>query len=99
MFARLHRIETTKDQYELGLAILEEEYLPWARDSSGFCGLIALADEARTEALILSLWRDEQALDASADAGDRLSGLAAAGSGAIRRSLDSYEVTVFAVES
>lgn len=95
MFARLHRLETTPEQYELGLEILREEFLPWARDSSGFCGVVGLADEARQHVLILSLWNDRESLDASATAGDRLSRLASAGTGSRRRSLESFEVTMF----
>ena len=97
MFARLHRLETTPEQYELGLEILREEFLPWARDSSGFCGVIGLADESRENALIVSLWNDRESLDASAAAGDRLSKLASAGTGSRRRSLESFEVTLFEI--
>jgi hypothetical protein len=38
VFARLHTIETTQEQFELGLQIVKDELLPWARESSGFCG-------------------------------------------------------------
>ena len=63
MFARLHTIETTKEQYEAGLEIIQNEFLPWARESSGFCGLIGLADETREKALVLTLWKDRDALE------------------------------------
>ena len=97
MFARLHTIETTKEQYEAGLEIIQNEFLPWARESSGFCGLIGLADETREKALVLTLWKDRDALEESADAGDQLSRLGAAASGATRRSLESFEVTIYDV--
>jgi heme-degrading monooxygenase HmoA len=95
VFARLHRLETTREQYELGLEILREEFLPWARDASGFCGVVGLADETREHVLILSLWSDRESLEASAAAGDRLSRIASAGTGSRRQSLESFEVTVF----
>jgi hypothetical protein len=95
LFARLHRLGTTPEQYELGLAILRDEFLPWARDSSGFRGVIGLADEARETVLILSLWNDRESLDASAAAGERISSLASAGTGSTRRSLENLEVTLF----
>jgi hypothetical protein len=95
VFVRLHMLETTREQYEVGLEILIEEYLPWARDSSGFRGLIALADKPREKTIVLSLWADEAALDASAAAGDRFGRLGAAASGSTRRSLESFEVTLF----
>jgi hypothetical protein len=97
VFARLHTIETTREQHEFGLEIVREEFLPWARDSTGFRGLIGLVDEARETALVLTLWSDRAALDESAAAGERLSGLAAEASGATRRSLESFEVTLFEV--
>jgi hypothetical protein len=97
VFARLHTIETTQEQFELGLQIVKDELLPWARESSGFCGLIGLVDKSRERALVLTLWRDEDALDSSAAAGDRLSELAAAASGSARRSLESFEVALFEV--
>jgi hypothetical protein len=99
MFARLHTIEVTKEQHEEGLRIVRDQFLPWARDSSGFRGLIGLVDEGHQKALVLTLWSDRAALDASADAGDQLSMLAAEVTGSTRRSLESYEVTIFDVSS
>ena len=89
MFARVHTLETTREQHEVGLEIVRNEFLPWVRESAGFMGLIGLADEGRERALVLTLWRDEAALEASSEAGDRLSRLASAVSGSTRRSLDN----------
>ena len=97
MFARLHTIETTPEQHEVGLEIVKEEFLPWARETTGFRGLIAFADKARKKAIVVSLWSDEGALDASEAAGDQLSRLAAEAAGSTRRSLESFEVTFFEV--
>ena len=81
MFARLHTIEASKVQHEVGLEIVKDEYLPWVRDSTGFRGLIALLDEEHEKSIVITLWADEAALDESAAAGDELSWLAAAVSG------------------
>jgi hypothetical protein len=97
VFARVHTIETTKEQYEVGLRIVQEEFLPWARDSTGFRGLIGLADESRERAFVLTFWADRAALDASADAGETLSRLASEVSGSNRRAIESLEVTIFEV--
>jgi hypothetical protein len=97
VFARLHTLETTPEQYERGLQLVAKELLPWARDSSGFRGLIGLVDRERSKALVLTLWADEEALERSAPAGDRLSALAADATGAKRRSLDDFEVSIFDV--
>ena len=95
MFARVHTIETTEEQWAIGLEIIRDEYLPWVRDSTGFRGLIGLIDGEREKGIVITLWADEQALDESATAGDRLSSLAARVSGSTRRSLESFEVALF----
>jgi hypothetical protein len=95
VFARLHTLETTPEQYERGFDIVTNELLPWARESSGFCGLIGLVDRENGKTLVLTLWADEESLEASAAAGDGLSRLAAEASGAVRRSLEDYEVSIF----
>ena len=97
MFARLHTIESSREQHELGLEIVRDEYLPWVRESTGFRGLIGLVDRANDRAIVITLWADETALDESAAAGDQLSLLAASVSGSTRRSLESFEVTLFEV--
>lgn len=99
MFARLHTIESSREQHELGLEIVREEFLPWVRDSTGFRGLIGLLHQERDEAIVITLWADETALDESAGAGERLSRLAVAVSGSTRRSLESFEVTIFEVRA
>ena len=97
MFARLHTIDVTKEQHEEGLQIVRDQFLPWTRDSSGFRGLIGLVDQAREQALVLTLWSDRAALDASSQAGDELSRLASEVTGSTRRSLETYVVRVFEV--
>jgi hypothetical protein len=97
VFARLHTLKTTPESHERGLQIVREELLPWTRESSGFRGLIGLLDRASGKSLVLTLWADEEALERSAEAGERLSGLAAQVSGSQRESIESYEVTFFDV--
>jgi heme-degrading monooxygenase HmoA len=97
VFARIHTLETTPEEYERGFEIVRDELLPWAAESSGYRGLIALTDRENGRTLVLTLWADEASLTASADAADRLSRLASEFSGATRRSVDRYEVTLFDV--
>jgi hypothetical protein len=99
VFARVHTLETTPEQHARGLALVREQLLPWMRESSGFCGLIGLVSEEKGQALAITLWADADALEASAEAGDRLSGLASETSGSVRRSLDHYEVSHFEIVS
>jgi hypothetical protein len=97
MLARLHTIDATPDQYEAGLRIVKDDLLPWARESSGFCGAIGLVDREGGKALLLTLWADEEARTNSAAAADRLSSLAANATGARRESIDDFEVSIFDV--
>jgi hypothetical protein len=99
VFARLHTLETTPEQFEQGLRIVGDELLPWVRESSGFRGLIGLVDRTRGTALVLTLWADSEALERSAEVGDRLSALAAEVTGATRRSLETFEVSLIEIPS
>jgi hypothetical protein len=90
-------LETTPATYAEGLRLVREELLPWARESTGFRGLIGLVDRAHETSYVITLWEDEAALEASEAAGDRLGLLAAEASGATRRSLDTLEVDVLDV--
>ncbi|HEX9381362.1 MAG TPA: hypothetical protein VF891_07665 [Gaiellaceae bacterium] len=97
MFARVHVLETTPEQHDRGLEIVRDQLLPWLRDSTGFRGLIRLADRAGGKTLVITLWADEEALEASTAAGDQLSELTAANVGATRLALEQYEATLFDV--
>ena len=95
MFARVHVLQTTPEQSQRGLELVRDQLLPWLRDSTGYRGLIRLTDETREKTLVITLWADEESLQASADAGDQLSELTAANVGATRLALEKYEATLF----
>ena len=97
MYARLHVLQTTPEQHDHGLEIVRDQVLPWLRDSTGYRGLIRLADPAAGKTLVITLWADEESLRASAEAGDRLSELTAETTGATRLALEQYEATLFDV--
>ena len=97
MFARVHTLETGPEEYERGVELVRDVLLPWARESTGFCGLIGLTDEAHEESLVITLWADEETASASEVAGDHLGELAADASGAKRVQLKEYAVTLFDV--
>jgi heme-degrading monooxygenase HmoA len=98
VFARVHVIQSTPEQQDEGLEIVRDQLLPWLRDSSGYRGLIRLADRAGGKTLVVTLWADEESLQASEQAGEQLSALTAETVGATRRSLDDYEVTLWEVD-
>ena len=95
MYARIHTLESTPEQHEEGLTIIREQLLPWTRDSTGFRGMIGLSDRAAGIDLVITLWADEESLRASEEAGDQFGALTAKVTGATRRGLDDYEVTLF----
>src|SRR4051812_25272618 len=96
MFARMHVLQTTPEQHDLGLEIVRDQLLPWLRDSSGFRGLIRLASPGG-KTLVITLWADEESLQASADAGKKLAELTTETVGGTRLALEDYEVTLFDV--
>jgi hypothetical protein len=97
VFARVHVLRTTPEQHDVGLTIVQEQLLPWLRDSTGYRGLIRLADRENGKTLVITLWADEESLRASAEAGDQLSRLTAENVGATRLALEQYEATLFDV--
>lgn len=97
MFARVHVIQSTPEQQDEGLEIVRDQLLPWLRDSSGYRGLIRLADRAGGKTLVVTLWADEESLQASAEAGNRLTKLTMESVGATRLALEQYEATLFDV--
>jgi hypothetical protein len=97
MFARVHTLDTTPEQYERGLEIVRDELLPYTQNANGFRGIIGLVDRATGKSIVITLWADHETLERSAPAGDRLSLLAAQATGATRRSLEDFEVDLFEI--
>jgi heme-degrading monooxygenase HmoA len=97
VFARIHVLETTPEQSDAGLEIVRDQLLPWLRDSAGFRGLIRLLDRENGRTLVVTLWADEESLQASTEAGERLAELTAQTTGATRLAVEKYEATLFDV--
>ncbi len=94
MLARVHRLRTTADQYEAGLRMVSEDLLPWARESDGYCGTIGVVNRDTGEALVVTLWADEESRAKSAEAAERLSGIAALASGADLQAVENFDVSI-----
>jgi hypothetical protein len=99
VFARLHTLATTPEQAEQGNEIIRSVFLPWARESTGFRGLIRLVDREAAKALVLTLWADEEALDASSAAAKDLALRIAAAAGETYRSVEDFEVSVLDLQT
>lgn len=95
----MHTLATTREQHDRGVEIVREQLLPWLRNSTGFRGLIRLADRAGGKTLVVTLWADERALEASAEVGEKLSHLTSMTTGATRLALEEYDVTFFDVDT
>jgi heme-degrading monooxygenase HmoA len=95
VYARVHTLETTPESHDEGVRIIRDQLMPWTRESTGFRGLVGLADKARTTALVITFWDDEESFRASEQAGTEFSKLTASLTGATRRSMDEFEVTLF----
>lgn len=98
MFARMHTVETSPEQHDRGLEIVRNQILPWLRDSTGFRGLIRLADREHGKTLVITLWADEESLQASAESSEQMGSLTISTTGATRLALEEYDVTFFDVE-
>ena len=99
MLARVHKLSTTAEQYEDGLKLVREDLLPWARDCDGYCGAVGLVNRETGEALLVTLWSDENTRSKSAEPALRLSSMAALASGAEHESLENFEVSILEVLS
>jgi hypothetical protein len=91
----LHTLQTSPEVHDRGLELVRDQLLPWLRDSTGFRGLIRLENRAGGKTLVITLWADEDAARATAEAAERLTALAADTSGATREGLEEFDVTFF----
>ena len=98
MFARLHTLTTTPEQAERGREIVSSVYLPWARECTGFRGLIRLVDAENGKMLVFTLWADEAAREATAASAEDFALRIAEASGATYRLLEEFEVSLFDVD-
>jgi hypothetical protein len=88
----VHTLEATPEQLAAGLRIVTDDLLPWARESTGYCGAVGLIDAESGKALLITLWTDDETRAASAEAAERFSSLAAEASGSTRAGMENYEV-------
>ena len=91
----MHILQTSPEEHDRGLELVRDQILPWLRDSTGFRGLIRLENRTEGRTLVVTLWADEEALRASAEAAERLTALAVDTSGATREGVEEYDVTFF----
>ena len=94
MFARVTRFGGIRGNLELYLRLVRERVLPELRALPGFSGYLALTDDARGEAVVLTLWASEQQMHASERVVTRLRGEAADKVGATVVSVERFRVAI-----
>lgn len=72
MHARRTVFRTAPENVETAAKIFREEVLPTARTIAGFKGGVALGDRTTGDCMSLTLWESEEAMNASAEAANRL---------------------------
>lgn len=97
-FARVHVLESTREQHDEGLAAVTEEILPWLRETTGFRGLIRLANPDSGKVLVITLWATGESMRDSAEAAKRFTALTATGVGATWIGVDDYEVSFYDID-
>jgi hypothetical protein len=99
VFARVHTVAATPEQADRGGEMVKSVYLPWARDCSGFRGLIRLVDRENGKMLVFTLWADAESLEATTPSAEEFALRIAEASGAEYLSLEDYEVDTFDIAS
>ena len=94
MHARVTSLSGSPADVDAGIANFRENVVPFARD--GGKGAILLVDRKTGKAIAITLWEDEQALNASDERANALRADAAQQLGATQQpTVDRYEVAVF----
>ena len=98
MHARVSTIYGTADQAQMGVENFRDQILPALKEMEGCKGAILLADRSTGKAVGITLWEDEQAMQASEEAANRLRREAAETvGGGEPPTVDRYEVAVWEV--
>jgi heme-degrading monooxygenase HmoA len=100
LYARMTTIHSPAERMEQGLEKVKEEIVPAMRQIRGFKGIIGLVDRNANTGITISLWADEQAMQAGEEEGARLREEAAKAMKAETEPMvNRYEVAYIEVES
>ena len=95
MFARVTSIAGAPDRADEGIRNFREQVLPAARQLAGFKGAYLLMDRATGDALAVTIWESDEAMQASEEAASGLRAGAAQEAGATAApTVSRYEVVV-----
>lgn len=95
MHARVTSLSGSPDEVDAGIADFKEKVVPFTHEHGGKGGML-LVDRQTGRALAITLWEDEQALNASDARADELrANVAEEMQATAQPTVDRYEVAVF----
>jgi quinol monooxygenase YgiN len=95
MHARVTSLDGSPDDVDTGIASFRENVVPFTKEQGGK-GSMLLVDRASGKAVAITLWEDEEALQASEERANQLRAEAADDLGATQApAVERYEVGVF----
>jgi heme-degrading monooxygenase HmoA len=94
MFARVSTLQGSAEGLDGGIKVAEEKALPAARALEGFKGMLMLVDRATGKSIAVTLWESEEAMNASAEAANKIRGDVASAAGEQIVSVEQYEVAI-----
>lgn len=95
MHARVTSLDGSPDDVDSGIASFRENVVPFTQEQGGK-GSMLLVDRATGKAVAITLWEDEEALQASEERANQLRAEAADDLGATQApTVERYEVAVF----
>ena len=99
MHARTTTLEAPAERMDEAVSYLREQIIPQLQQQDGYKGLIALGDRQSGKLHGVVLWESKEAMRASEEAGERLRGESAQGTGSQIAGVERYEVAIFEVSS
>jgi heme-degrading monooxygenase HmoA len=72
LYARMTTIHSPAERMDEGIAKVKDEIIGMMQQIPGFKGMIGLVDRNANTGITLSLWEDEQAMEAAEEEGSRL---------------------------
>ena len=94
MYARATIVEGPPENIDQGIAIVQGEVLPAARQLDGFQGMFGAVDRASGKVMTFTLWESEEAMRASEEAANRMRAGAMDALGTPQPTVERYEVFI-----
>jgi heme-degrading monooxygenase HmoA len=98
MYARVTTIQGSTDQIDEGIDRIRDTTLPAIKEIDGFKGICSLVDRQTGKGVTITLWKSEEALQASEEEANKLRREAAGNLGAAGEpTVERYEVALYEI--